>query len=453
MGKPHVLIVEDEKLIRWSLRQRLEAEDYDVSEAETGEQGLAHFADRTYDLLMLDYKLPDITGLDVLRKVREVDRDAVVLMITAFSNIEDAVEAMRLGAWDYISKPFKMDALMLTVRKALETTRLKREVRDFRRDVQDKFGFQRLLGASPQMTRLFGTIRDVAASPATTVFLRGESGTGKDVIAKTIHYNSDRANMPFVNITCTAISETLLESELFGHERGAFTDARQQKKGLMEVADGGTVFLDEIGDMPANLQAKLLRFLEERSFRRVGGVKDISVDVRIISATNRDVESQIREGKFREDLFYRLNIIPIYIPPLRERGEDVVILAQHYAATFAREFRRKITDIHPDGLRKLRQYSWPGNVRELRNAVERAVLLSKGPVLEADDFVLGTPGSQPEDQTGIKLPPGGVKLADVEEQLVRDALQQSGNNQTKAAKLLGISRDQLRYRMERYGVR
>jgi transcriptional regulator with PAS, ATPase and Fis domain len=259
--------------------------------------------------------------------------------------------------------------------------------------------------------------------------------------------------MPFVNITCTAMAETLLESELFGHERGAFTDARQQKKGLMEVADGGTVFLDEIGDMPANLQAKLLRFLEERSFRRVGGVKDVSVDVRIISATNRDVEAQIRDGKFREDLFYRLNIIPIYIPPLRERGDDALILAQHYAASFSREFRRKITDIHPEALRKLRHYSWPGNVRELRNAVERAVLLSKGEVLGPDDFVLGTTSTQGNNHGGIALPAGGIKLADVEEQLVREALSQSSNNQTRAAKLLGISRDQLRYRMERYSLR
>ncbi len=451
MSKPKILIIEDEKLIRWSLTQAFQEAGFGVEEAENGAAGLHKLSQAVYDLVMLDYKLPDMTGLDVLRKVREQDEDIVVLIMTAYSNVEDAVEAMRLGAFDYVSKPFKMDALMVTVNKALETTRLKREVRDLRAQMREKFGFDRILGQCTAMNELFGLIKDVSRSGASTIFLRGESGTGKDLVAKAIHYNSDRAGRPFMNITCTAISETLLESELFGHERGAFTDAKSQKKGLLELANGGTVFLDEVGDMPAQLQAKLLRFLEEKAFRRVGGVQDIEVDVRVIAATNRDLEKLIEDGQFREDLFYRLNIIPIYLPPLRERGEDVKLLAKYYVDVFAREFRRGTRNLSEEAVRKLMRYSWPGNVRELRNVIERAVLLSKNCSLSPEDLVVGP--MQVEDETvSVHIPPGGISINTIEEQLVRKALAQTGNNQTKAAKLLHLSRDQLRYRMERYGL-
>ena len=451
MNKTRVLIVEDEKLIRWSLRQRFDEEGYIADEAETGKQALAMIRENIYDLVTLDYKLPDMTGLEVLDEIRRQDRDLVVIMITAFSNVEDAVSAMRLGAFDYISKPFKMDELMLVIERGLEATRLKRQVRDFRNQIRSKFGIEGIIGDCSAMRELFATIREVAASGASTIFLRGESGTGKDLVAKTIHYNSDRADHPFMNITCTALSEHLLESELFGHERGAFTDAKAQKKGLLEVADGGTVFLDEIGDMPSMLQAKLLRFLEERAFRRVGGVTDIDVDVRVIAATNRDIDQSVKDGKFREDLYYRLNIIPVHLPPLRERNGDVELLANHYVATFAVEFRKTVTGISPEAHKHLRSYAWPGNVRELRNAVERAVLLCKEPLLGPQDFVLGGPGDQSARMYGIPmLPPDGVDLAVVEERLVRQALARSGDNQTQAAALLGLSRDQLRYRMQKY---
>ncbi len=451
MSQPRILIIEDEKLIRWSLRQRFEEEGYVIDEAETAAAGQEKLAEAIFDLVMLDYKLPDRTGLEVLRRIRETDQDIVVVMMTAYSNVGDAVEAMRLGAIDYVSKPFKMDALMLTVNKALETTRLKREVRDLRARMQAEFGFDRILGECPAMKRLFGLIRDVSASGASTVFLRGESGTGKDLVAKTMHYNSDRANMPFMNITCTAIAETLLESELFGHERGAFTDAKQQKKGLLELADGGTVFLDEVGDMPSALQAKLLRFLEEKAFRRVGGVRDILVDVRIIAATNRDVNKLLEEGKFREDLYYRLNIITIDLPPLRERGDDIRLLAEHYVARFSKEFRRNVQRLLPQATSKLMTYTWPGNVRELRNTIERAVLLSKQPEIGPEDLFLGPSNGVPS-AASFELPAGGISLHTVEEQLVRQALYRTKNNQTRAAKLLRLSRDQLRYRMERYGL-
>jgi len=451
MSKPRILIVEDEKLIRWSLRQRFEEEGYIVCDAEDAESGLAQLEKSVFDLVMLDYKLPDMTGLEVLRKIRETDQDIVVLIMTAYSNVENAVEAMRLGAYDYVSKPFKMNALMLTVEKALQTTRLKREVRDLRSAMQRTVGFDRIIGQCPAMVSLFQLIRDVASSGSSTVFLRGESGTGKDLVAKAIHYNSDRAPRPFMNITCTAIAETLLESELFGHERGAFTDARAMKKGLLELADGGTVFLDEVGDMPAALQAKLLRFLEEKSFRRVGGVQDIEVDVRVIAATNRDVHKLIEEGKFREDLYYRLNIITIDLPPLRQRGNDVKILAEYYIDQFAREFRRDIHGLTPPAIKKLMSYHWPGNVRELRNTIERAVLLAKQSMIGPDDLVLGRVESQ-DGGVPFKLPPEGVSLPEVEEQLVRQALAMAGNNQSRAARLLRMSRDQFKYRMQRYGL-
>ncbi|MFQ5410811.1 MAG: sigma-54-dependent transcriptional regulator [Phycisphaerae bacterium] len=451
MSKPRILIIEDEKLIRWSLRQRFQEEGGVVDEAENGSDGLDRLDQAIFDLVMLDYKLPDMTGLDVLRRIREQDKEIVVLIMTAYSNVENAVEAMRLGAYDYVSKPFKMDALMLTVQKALETTHLKREVRDFRAKMRRKFGFDRILGKCPAMTELFQLIRDVAESGASTIFLRGESGTGKDLVAKAIHYNSDRANRPFMNITCTAITETLLESELFGHERGAFTDAKQQKKGLLELAGGGTVFLDEVGDMPPALQAKLLRFLEEKSLRRVGGIQDIEVDVRIIAATNQDVEKLIADGTFREDLYYRLNIIPIYLPPLRERGDDIKLITEYYVEVFSREFRRGSKNISSEAVRKLMGYAWPGNVRELRNAIERAILLCKAATIGPDDLVLGNIRGD-GSPFSIELPPGGISIQTIEEQLVRKALAQTGNNQTQAAKLLHLSRDQLRYRMERYGL-
>ncbi len=297
-------------------------------------------------------------------------------------------------------------------------------------------------------------MKEVASSPSSTLFLRGESGTGKDLVARTIHYNGARAARPFVNITCTALAETLLESELFGHEKGAFTDAKMTKKGLLELADGGSAFLDEVGDMPAALQAKLLRFLEEKTFRRVGGTTDIQVDVRVIAATNRDIEQAIREKQFREDLFYRLNIIPIYLPPLRQRAGDIMLLANYFIASFNREFKKSIRGLDDEAQMLLESHPWPGNVRELRNAVERAVLLSHGDYLTAADFPLlaGQPGGTGPAGFEIRLPASGVDMEQVERALVIQSLELARGNQTKAAKLLNLSRDQLRYRMEKFGL-
>ncbi|GMU36749.1 MAG: sigma-54 dependent transcriptional regulator [Phycisphaerae bacterium] len=449
-----ILIIEDEQLIRWSLRQKFESLGYQVTEAQSGTEALEALNGGVYDLIMLDYRLPDMTGLDVLSHVREHDSDVVVIMMTAFSTIESAVDAMKLGAYDYITKPFDMDQLLRTVQKALETTKLRREVRHYREHIENEYDVSRIVGEHACMKELFDIIRRVAESNASTVFLRGESGTGKDLVARVIHYNSDRAPRPFMNITCTALSETLLESELFGHERGAFTDAKAQKKGLFEMADGGTIFLDEVGDMPPGLQAKLLRFLEERRFRRVGGTTEISVDVRVIAATNRDIEKAIADGQFREDLFYRLNVISILLPPLRERGDDIRILAQHLTARFAREFRKNIHQIDETAFRKLCGYAWPGNVRELRNVIERAVLLARGDTLTGDDIVVGGGGrpSSSTSRTTFSLPPEGINLKMLEGELIRQAMERSGNNQTQAARLLGLRRDAFRYRLEKFGM-
>ncbi|MCH7632374.1 MAG: sigma-54-dependent Fis family transcriptional regulator [Planctomycetes bacterium] len=451
MMQVRILIVEDEQLIRWSLRQKFEDKGYRVEEAATGADAGAALDGTFFDLIMLDYKLPDMTGLDVLKKVRESDTDVVVIMMTAYSTIESAVEAMKLGAYDYITKPFDMDQLLRTVAKSLETTKLRREVRELRRHITHEYGIDRIVGKHSCMLELFETINRVAESGASTVFLRGESGTGKDLFARVIHYNSDRAPRPFMNITCTAISETLLESELFGHEKGAFTDAKTQKKGLFELADGGTIFLDEVGDMPPGLQAKLLRFLEDRTFRRVGGTNEISVDVRIIAATNRDLEKAIQEGQFRTDLMFRLDVVTIDLPPVRDRGDDVILLAEHYTAQFAKDFRKPITSIDESAMKALKSYAWPGNVREIRNVIERAVLLSSGDCLTRDDLVLGR-GKRQADGGSFALPPDGMDLHKLEDELVRQALARTGNNQTKAAKLLGLSRDAFRYRLEKLGL-
>ena len=452
-----VLVVEDESLIRWSVRQKLEERSYRVTEAENGQAALDALDDAIFDLVILDYRLPDMTGLDILRKLRELDTDAVVIMMTAYSTIESAVEAIKLGAFDYIAKPFQMDHLMLVVDKALATTQLRREVRELRRHLQHEHGMDAIIGQHPSMLKLFDMIRQVARASPSTVFLRGETGTGKDLVARVIHHTSDHAATPFVNITCTALSESLLESELFGHERGAFTDAKAQKKGLFELADGGTVFLDEVGDMPPALQAKLLRFLEERRFRRVGGTKEISVDVRVIGATNRDLEKAIEQGQFRRDLMYRLNVVTIFLTPLRARGDDIKLLTQHFVTRFAKEFKKPITEVTEEAYRLLSDYSWPGNVRELRNVIERAVLLCKDERITGSDIVVGRvePQSWEWNLDSFTLPPEGFdfdKLRKLESHLLRQALARTNNNQTQAARLLNLSRDRLRYRLQKHGL-
>ena len=449
-----VLVVDDEQLIRWSLVERLREEGHDVVEAATAAEAIER-ADLGVDLVLLDYKLPDGDGLAVLKKLREIDPDTLVIMLTAHRGVEIVVEAMKAGAFDYATKPFDLDDVALRVSRALETTRLRRELRTLRDSLARPYGVASIIGEAEPMQRVKQLVRKVAASPSSTVLLTGESGTGKDLVAKVIHYLSSRAARPFLNITCSALPEQLLESELFGHERGAFTDARQQKRGLLEQADEGTVFLDEIGEMTPALQAKLLRFLEEKAFRRVGGSGDIRVDARVIAATNRDLDDHVRAGKFREDLFYRLNVLRVELPPLRARQDDVPVLAQHFVDTFAREFKRPVRGLSQTAEAALRAYGWPGNVRELRNLVERAVLLCEGDVLQPADFdSLHTARHRAStSHGGFDLPAEGVNLEEVEKSLVTQALERAGGNQTRAATLLGLHRDQIRYRIEKFGLK
>ena len=449
MPKATVLVVDDEALIRWSLSERLKSEGYDVLEADTGHAALEKLPEGV-DLVLLDYRLPDTDGVSILRKVKEFDQDILVILLTAYASVETAVEAMKLGAYHFANKPFNLDDVAATVDRALETTRLRREVRQYRTNAARPYSLQRIVGASPTMTALRHLVARVAVSPASTVLLTGESGTGKDLVAKVIHYASDRSSKPFMNITCSALPEQLLESELFCHERGAFTDARLQKKGLLETADGGTVFLDEIGEMTPALQAKLLRFLEEKSFKRVGGSTDIRVDVRVIAATNRNLEEEVSKHQFRADLFFRLNVLPIAMPPLRAHAEDIPLLVEYFIDAFNDEFRKKILGATPAAYALLQGYGWPGNVRELRNVIERAMLLSDGTRLDAKDFAAMTKAVSASNE--FELPPSGVDLEQLERSLLIQALRRSGGNQTRAGGLLGLNRDQIRYRIEKFGL-
>lgn len=451
MGSITILIVDDEPLLRWSVTQRLREAGYNALEAGTGKEALAQARTATPDLILLDQGLPDEKGVDLIAPLKEPNPDAVVIMLTADAHVETAVAAMRAGAYDYLSKPVNLDQLQWVVGKAVEAAALKREVNALKARQAAPYTFDHIIGEAQPMRQVKQLLLRIAQTSASTVLLTGPSGTGKDLAAKVLHYNSPRAQYPFTHITCSALPETLLESELFGYEKGAFTDARQTKKGLLEQADGGSVFLDEIGEMSPALQAKLLRFLEDKAFRRVGGAADIRPDVRIIAATNRNLQEAIGQRSFREDLYYRLNVITVELPPLRARRGDVPLLARYYIDRFCLEFGKSRCEIPAQVLQLLEAYPWPGNVRELRNVMERAVLLSDRPQLAASDFL----GLTAPDSTGdkIQLPPGGIDFEQLERNLVEQALLRAGGNQTRAAQLLGMNRDQIRYRIDKFGIK
>jgi two-component system response regulator AtoC len=471
MASDKILIVDDERLVRWSLRQKCEEWGYQVLEAEAGEPGLKVAQRESPDLVLLDVRLPDIGGLEVLDQLKKNGDARAVIMITADPQLDDVKAALKLGAYDFVGKPIDFDELNVTVKNALETTRLRSEVQSLRGEMRRRTGYHEVVGASPKMTELMSFVRKVASSEATTILIQGESGTGKDLIAKAIHYESARSERPFVAINCSAIPETLMEAELFGHEKGAFTDAKQMKKGLFEMADGGTLFLDEIGELSPLLQAKLLRVLEDQLIRRVGGVRDMQVDVRVIAASNRDLEKAVREGHFRQDLYYRLAVIAIFIPPLRERKEDILPLVDFFVERYNRKFKKSVRGISDETRRHLLAHDWPGNVRELKNSIERAMILEDEPLLRPaylpfsvsesgglTAFERSAPGdgaqTLPNGRTlpRLYIPEGGTSLEEVERSMVELAMRQANSNQTHAAKLLDISRDALRYKLKKFGL-
>ncbi len=472
MVKMKVLIVDDERLVRWSLRQKFEEWGYTVFEAENGAQALEQATAEAPDVVLLDVRLPDISGLEVLEKLAAASEPSAVVMMTGDPQLDDIKAAIRMGAYDFIDKPLDFDELSVTIQNALEARRLRGEVESLRGEVRRQVGSFEVVGASKKTTELMRFVRKVASSEASTILVQGESGTGKDLIAKVLHYESSRHEGPLVAINCSAIPETLIEAELFGHEKGAFTDAKAMKRGLFEIADSGTLFLDEIGELSPFLQAKLLRVLEDQQIRRVGGIRDIQVDVRVVAASNRDLEKAVRDGSFRQDLYYRLAVISIYIPPLRERKEDILPLVDFFIQDYNRKFRKSVRGINEETRRLLLAYDWPGNVRELRNAIERAMILEDEALLRPNylPFAVTQPhagltaferASSPAGGQALPggrrlpaltIPEGGTSLEEIERSMVVLALEQAHGNQTQASRLLDISRDALRYKMKKFGL-
>ena len=437
-----VLVIDDEKNIRALLGKVLSQDQVEVYSAGTGAEGMQMADEHQPDLVLLDLRLPDTSGLEVLRSLKARHPEAIVIMMTAFGQVESAVEAIKSGASDYLEKPFdRLEKLRMAVGRALEESRARREIQRLRELQEKKYGADRLVGESSFTRGLRDMIRQLAASEAQTILVQGESGTGKELVARALHYGSARHERPLIEVNCAAIPETLFESELFGHEKGAFTDAKAGKKGLMELADRGTLFLDEVSEMSAGSQAKFLRCLQERVFKRVGGTRDIKVNVRVIAATNRSLDQLVREGRFREDLFYRLNVIPVTLLPLRERRDDIMPLVRHFLAEYDAAFHKRIRGFAADAERQLQSYPWPGNVRELKNLIERLVLLGTSERIEASDlprpFATAAPAPAVVDNDELQT------LDDLERSYILRVVERVGNK-SKAARILGISRQTLR---------
>ncbi|MEK7263573.1 MAG: sigma-54 dependent transcriptional regulator [Bacteroidota bacterium] len=448
-----ILIIDDEKLIRWSLRQELASLGFHIVEAENLLQAKEQFEHIEPDLIILDQKLPDGTGINFLEWMQPHIQTIPVIVFTAFDRSEVAVQSLKLGAFDYITKPVNFDELKIVIEKALESTKLKRQVQHFLKEQQNNYGFCGLIGSSSPMKKVCNAISKIAQS-SSTVLITGESGTGKELAAKAVHFLSKRREKPLLTVNFSALTESLIESELFGHEKGAFTDARNQKKGLFELADGGTIFLDEIGDISPKIQVKLLRVIEQKTFQRVGGSNDITVDVRIITATNKQLEKLVQDGTFRSDLYFRLNVAQITMPPLRERKDDIILLAEYFLTEFNTAFHKKFKGISEDAKKLFLAHQWTGNVRELRNVIERAVLMDDGEYIFSHNVELGhfhtiSPNVIPEV---FEVTDTMQSLEDAEKKILLRALEQTHQNQSEAARILKISRDTLRYRMKKYGL-
>ena len=447
-----LLIVEDKESLGLMLRETVEAEGFEAEIASTGAQAGRWLAEgRRYVAVLTDLRLPGADGITVLRQAKETDPDCPVIVMTAFGTVENAVQAMKAGAADFLPKPFSLDHLMAVVNKAMEVRTLRDENRALKEELGQRYEFDNIVGRSQAMREVFATVSRVAPTRA-TVLLAGESGVGKDMIARAIHHHSPRNGHPFVKINCTSIPENLMESELFGYEKGAFTGANISKPGKFEQADTGTVFLDEIGDVPNSIQVKLLRVLQEREFERLGSNKTRHIDVRVLAATNVDLRAALEQGTFREDLYYRLNVMPINIPALRERKEDIPFLAEHFVKKLAKDLGSPVVAVSEGAIQRLMQYHWPGNVRELENVLERSMVLASSPVLGPDDIKLDTqPRSRVQTSTDHFLP-DGMTLDDYEQSIIKEALKRANGNKSQAARLLGLTRNALRYRLTQMGM-
>jgi len=465
MSQNRVLVVDDEKLIAWSLATMLKKEGYLVEAAATGNEALLKFENFKPELVMLDICLPDMNGLELLKRFKAANEEIYIVMMTAYANADSAVQALQDGAEDFFGKPFNLDAIKHVVNRAFEKRRLRKEVDFFRRELRKKSDQDKLIGNSQKMIEVFKMIKVCADTDAKTVLITGESGTGKELVARAIHYHSARADAPFIEINCASIPENLLENELFGHEKGAYTDASKMHKGVFEMAEGGSVFLDEIGDMPFAMQAKILKAVETKRFRRLGGQEDVDANVRIITATHQNLPLMVKDGKFRGDLFFRLNVMNVCLPPLRERKEDIESLVQYFIETLNEEYGRNVLEAAPETLAFLTGYDWPGNVRELRNCIERLMMLEQEKILSAQYLSPEIRRSWTPEQAEapravrsevageyILLPATGISLDELEKLLIQFALKKAGGNQTKAAQFLKTSRDTLRYRMKKFGL-
>lgn len=450
-----ILVIDDEQFITFTLKQHLEKEGYEVFTASSAEEGLEIYKAEIPDILILDIQLPGISGLEMLTALKKLYPENIIIIITAYGDIETAVTAIKSGAYDFVEKPFDLNRVSIIIKKALETIDLRREVNYLREVKQQYFGFDNIVAHSHIMKDIINLVKKVSESDANTIIIQGESGTGKNLIAKAIHYHSSRSSGPFVEVTATAIPDTLFESEFFGYEKSAFTDAKTSKKGLVEIAREGTIFLDEIGDIKPSTQAKLLRFIEDKSFKRVGGLKDIHVNVRIIAATNKNLEQAVKEGVFRSDLYYRLRVIPILIPPLRDRKDDIIPTAMYCLNLFNKEFRKNVKGISPEAQDLLINYPWYGNIRELKNILERICILENTDIIYPEHIppeIAGFKRTISEEQASFDIPPEGLSLKGMEKDLVIKALESVNGNQTRAARVLGISRDALRYKMQKFGL-
>jgi DNA-binding NtrC family response regulator len=453
MKKPRVVICDDEMLIRLWLSEHLADAGFATEAVEDGASLLAALANDPADVVLLDLRLPDKTGMEILPRLKELDPGLAVIMMTAYGEVETAVAAVRAGAYHFLEKPMQLPELKLLIDKALETRKLRSELDRYRDGYRWQFADVSLVGRSAALRRVADMITRIGSrGSAVNVLIQGESGTGKGIVARAIHAHGPRHGRPFVSVNCTSLPEHLIESELFGHEAGAYTDAREMKRGLFEIADQGTVFLDEIGDMPKPAQAKLLHFLEGHTFRRIGGVRNIEVDVHVVTATNRKLEQAVAAGEFREDLFYRLNVIPIHIPPLRERPDDIAPMATFFTDQLSRDLRMPSREIGTEAMRALEGYAWPGNARELRNVLERVLLLEEAPVIGLSHLPVEIRGAARPAERPFVLPVSGFDLETIEREFICQALDRSNGNKTGAARLLGLTRDTLRYRLEKYGI-